>query len=179
MSDLFTGKLIRLTAREEDDAKIFAQWSNNPDYLRSMDTDPPVPRSAENFAAWEKDIIGPNSYVFRLRTLEDNTLIGFVALDVTWSNQNAFLAIGIGDPAYWGRGYGADTMRLIMNYAFNELGLHRIGLNVISTNTRAIALYEKMGFKHEGAQREWGQRDGQWFDLVYYGVLRDEWQDLT
>lgn len=175
MADLFSGQLVRLSAPQPDDYDSFARWSHNADYLRLMDADPAKPHSAKSFEEWEKEITGPNTYLFRIRLQQDDTLIGFVALDVNWANQNAFLAIGIGEPTAWGKGYGSEAMMLILNYAFNELSLHRVGLNVISTNARAIALYEKMGFVHEGTQREWGVRDGQRFDLVYYGILRREW----
>ncbi|MCI0711440.1 MAG: GNAT family N-acetyltransferase [Chloroflexi bacterium] len=161
MADLFSGKLVRLSAPQPDDYEAFARWSHNPEYLRLMDADPAKPHSARSFEEWERSITGPNTYLFRIRLQEDNTLIGFVALDVNWPNQNAFLAIGIGEPAVWGKGYGSEAMTLILDYAFNELSLHRVGLNVIATNTRAIVLYEKMGFVYEGAQREWGIRDGQ------------------
>lgn len=175
MSDLFSGSLVRLSAPRPGDYESFARWSHNPEYLRRMDTDPAKPHSAKSFEEWEKGNTGPNTYLFRIRIIHDDTLIGFVALDVNWANQNGFLAIGIGEPTAWGRGYGTEAMTLILNYAFNELSLHRVGLNVISTNTRAIALYEKLGFVYEGSQREWGIRDGQRFDLVYYGILRPEW----
>lgn len=177
MNNLFEGQLVRLAAPQEDDSTIFARWSQNADYLRALDSDPARPHSPASFAEWEKDITSGNTFLFRIRLLENDVLIGFVALDVNWANQNGFLAIGIGEPDCWGRGYGTEAMRLILNYAFNELSLHRVGLNVISNNQRAIALYEKLGFVREGAQREVVLRDGQRFDLVYYGLLRPEWEN--
>jgi RimJ/RimL family protein N-acetyltransferase len=175
MPDLFNGHLVRLSAPQPEDYAVFARWSHNPDYLRLLDADPAKPHSAKSFEEWEKEVTGPNTYRFRIRLHEDDSLIGFVALDVNWANQNGFLAIGIGEPTAWGKGYGTEAMTLLLNYAFNELSLHRVGLNVISTNERAIALYEKLGFVREGSQREWGIRDGRRFDLVYYGILRPEW----
>jgi RimJ/RimL family protein N-acetyltransferase len=53
--------------------------------------------------------------------------------------------------------------------------LHRVFLTVFSYNTAAMALYEKLGFTHEGTHREHLQRDGQRFDMVLYGMLRRAW----
>ena len=176
MVNLFSGDLVRLGAPQNDDNEQFAAWTHNPDYLRLMDTDPARPMSAEAYGEWEKNIVGPNTFLFRIRTLAEDAMIGFVALDVTWANQHAFVAIGIGDSNYWGKGYGTDAMRVTLRYAFQELSLHRVGLSVIAYNKRAIASYEKLGFVFEGAQREYLLRDGQRYDLCYYGILRHEWE---
>jgi RimJ/RimL family protein N-acetyltransferase len=174
---LFKGSLVRLAAPTPEDYPIIAKWWENDEFLRLMDTSAARPLSAQRLDEWEKGMReDPNNFLFRLRTLADDTLIGFGALEVMWTNQSAFLAIGIGDANYWGKGYGSDGLSLLLRFGFNELGLHRIGLNVISNNTRAIRLYEKTGFSYEGTQREAVYRDGQRLDMVYYGILRRDWE---
>jgi RimJ/RimL family protein N-acetyltransferase len=66
-------------------------------------------------------------------------------------------------------------MRVLLRYAFTELNLFRVSLNVFGYNQRAIRSYEKAGFVIEGCQRQALRRDGQYHDLVFMGVLRDEW----
>jgi RimJ/RimL family protein N-acetyltransferase len=66
-------------------------------------------------------------------------------------------------------------MELLLDFAFNEINLHRVFLTVFSYNQRAIRLYEKLGFQREGIYREHLQRDGQRFDMLHYGILRREW----
>jgi RimJ/RimL family protein N-acetyltransferase len=83
--------------------------------------------------------------------------------------------MGFGDRQNWGKGYGTEAMRLALNFAFNELNLHRVQLSVFDYNERAIALYEKMGFVREGVYREYLQRDGKRYDMYLYGLLRREW----
>ncbi len=56
--------------------------------------------------------------------------------------------------------------------------LRRVQLTVFSYNERAIALYEKLGFRREGAFREFLQRDGKQYDMYLYGLLRREWEAL-
>ncbi len=176
--NLFQGKLVRLAASTREDAEAFARWSQDPDYLRNQDTDYARPYSAETYI--ERFSPGrehPNGVGFSLRTVEDDRLIGFVAIhSIEWNNQAGLMAIGIGEADYRGRGYGADALRLILRYAFEELNLHRVGLDVISNNERAIRAYERAGFKQEGVQRESVYRDGQRHGRIIMGILRDEWE---
>jgi RimJ/RimL family protein N-acetyltransferase len=178
---LFKGKLVRLAAPQADDYTYFAKWSENDEYLRIMDNDPAKPVSAEMHAQWEQGFSNaPNLYFFRLRTLTDDQLIGTAVLgDVHAMNQTAHLGIAIADPAYWGKGYGTDAMHLILGYAFRELNLYRVNSSTISYNTRSIKLHEKVGFKHEGVQRQSIQRERQRYDVIYFGILQHEWFALT
>lgn len=176
LQPLFIGNLVRLAATDKADHELIAQWTNNDEYMRLMDTDPARPMSKEAVDKFQEKFDNPNNYEFRIRTLADDTLIGFVALEVQWPNQNTWLAIGIGNPDYWGRGYGSDALQLALRYAFNELGVHRVTLNVLGYNTRAMRVYEKAGFTREGVLREIFYRDGKRWDMVYYGLLRHEWE---
>lgn len=177
VNDLFKGKLIRLIAVRNSDAEEMASWQEHSDYLRKVDTDFALPKSIE--ALRERDQSkGAGNIEFRLRTLEEDKLIGFVALHgMEWNNQACLLAIGIGNPEYRGKGYGTEALNLILRYAFYELNLNRVGLDVISYNLPAIKAYEKAGFKVEGQMRSAVLRDGKQYDRVIMGILREEWME--
>ncbi|WMC86457.1 GNAT family N-acetyltransferase [Streptomyces rochei] len=74
-----------------------------------------------------------------------------------------------------GRGIGTEATRLIVGYAFEELGLHRVQLDAYAFNDRALRVYEKVGFVREGVRREVELRDGVWVDEVLMAVLDHEW----
>jgi RimJ/RimL family protein N-acetyltransferase len=177
---LFTGKLVRLAAPKPEDKECFAKWSENDEYLRVMDNDPARPIAPEAWEQFEAGILNlPSCFHFHLRTLADDILIGVVGLaEIQWTHQTASMGIAIGDPAYWGKGYGTDALQLILGYAFRELNLYRVGSTTISYNARSIKAHEKVGFRREGAQRSFIQREGQRFDLIHFGILRPEWQEL-
>jgi RimJ/RimL family protein N-acetyltransferase len=178
-SDLLTGQLVRLAAMNaETDAEAFARWDSDSEYMRQLDSGPHLPgRTKKIKEAIEKEQSeDPNTITFSVRTLADDRLIGFVAFDgINWQHGETFVAIGIGDPAYRGNGYGTDAMRVVLRYGFMELNLHRIQLDAFSYNERAIKSYLKAGFVVEGRQRGMLLRDGRRWDFVYMGVLRGEW----
>src|SRR4051812_16072221 len=74
-----------------------------------------------------------------------------------------------------GRGIGTEATRLIVGHGFEQLGLHRVQLEVYGHNRRALRVYEKAGFVVEGVRREAAFRDGEWVDDVIMGVLDREW----
>ena len=177
-ANLFTGQLVRLAALDaEASAEQFARWDRDMEYLRLLDSDPRRLLTAKQITAEiEKQEAAGQEIAFVIRTLADDQMIGFVGLDgISWPHGDSFVGIGIGDRAYWGKGYGTDAMRVLLRYAFTELNLFRVSLNVFDYNQRAIRSYEKAGFVIEGCQRQALRRDGQYHDLVFMGVLRDEW----
>jgi RimJ/RimL family protein N-acetyltransferase len=92
--------------------------------------------------------------------------------------QSCALGITIGDKGYWGRGYGTDAIRLLLDYAFRLRNIRRIYLTVNSTNERAIGAYRRCGFVEEGRLRQHVWSAGQYIDLVNMGILRGEWETL-
>ena len=176
---LFTGKLVRLAAPAPDDAEHFARWSNDDSYLRMCENDPAKPITAEAYAQWERPFLSaPGSYFFRLRTLDGDRMIGTVVIaDVQSVHRTGMMGIVIGEREYRGKGYGSDAIRLILRFAFDELNLYRVWTHTISFNRDAMRAYERAGFRHEGTGRGMIEREGRRFDLVHYGMLREEWND--
>lgn len=185
---LLRGDLVRLTALDlEKSAPLISGWSGDAEYLRLLDNEPAIPWSAQHIKEWlEKEIekadSAGNNFLFFIETLavEDEPggkIIGFVGLgEVEWHHGDSFVGIGIGERDYWGRGYGTDAMRVLLRYAFDELNLHRVSLGVFEYNTRARRAYEKAGFVVEGRGRQELHRDGRRWDMIFMGILREEWQ---
>jgi RimJ/RimL family protein N-acetyltransferase len=177
VKSLFIGERVRLAAPVPEDAQFFARWNEDSEFMRQMDTDYARPRNVQDYEEITKSMRGENSMLFHVRTIRDDRLIGFVAVhNIEWNNQTGLISIGIGDPDYRSKGFGSEAMRLAMNYAFNELNLFRLGLDVIGDNSRAIHTYEKLGFRHEGSMRQAVHRDGKRVDRLIMGILREEWE---
>ena len=181
-SNLLTGKLVRLAALDpEVDGPLWAKWRRNSEYDRLSDTDPATLFSPKATRDWiEKHLDNLLVNERQIRTIEGDQIIGSIGLGGNMlTHAEAFVGIGIGEPDFWGKGYGTEAMRLMLTYAFMELNLQRVSLDVFDYNQRAIRSYEKAGFKPEGRQRGMLLREGKRWDLVYMGLLREEWLELA
>jgi len=180
MNDIFSGKLVRLSAFDpEEMSKAFSRWSRNSEYFRLANSSSRPMQSPKQASKWMEEEVGemsPASYFFTIRTLADDKLIGELNLDVVdWSGRDAFVGLGIGETEYWSKGYGTDVMNILLRFAFTEINLRRVTLTVFEYNPRAIRSYEKAGFQHEGRLRQVLNKEGKRWDMLYMGILREEW----
>ena len=183
MKDLFRGELVRLTTEEpEIQAKHEARWQRDTEFHRLADSDPAGISSEKKIKEWiEKNVEGgfkPERYPFSIRTLDDDKLIGFMGLWLDLIHREVWVGIGIGERDYWGKGYGTDAMKLGVQYAFMELGVHRVSLGLHEYNPRAMRSYEKVGFRLEGRTRQDMLREGKRTDSFWMGILLDEWLQM-
>lgn len=151
----------------------------DPEYVRLCGGDPRHvrPMTAEQAQSWYESLaVEPYAWVIVVegRCIGHARLHALNALD-----RRARYAIGIFDPTAWGRGYGTTTTRLVLGYAFDVLGLHRVDLRVLCYNTRAIACYVKCGFQREGIEREGALIAGEWQDDVIMSILEREYRRLA
>ncbi|WP_119067194.1 GNAT family N-acetyltransferase [Aggregatilinea lenta] len=87
----------------------------------------------------------------------------------------AMLGAAIGEPAFWGGGYGTDALLLLVDYAFDWLDFHKLWLGTMGINERVQRQMAKVGFTLEVRLRAGMYANGQWTDELQYGLLREEW----
>lgn len=179
--ELFEGVLVRLSMIDPDLYSANAErWARNSEFLRLASSSVAIPYSVRQITEWyEKYFLepAPNEYHFTIHTRDVGRLVGDIELDgISWPNRECYVGISIGDPEDWGKGYGTDAMRIILKYAFTELNLRHVSLNTFEYNPRAIRSYEKAGFCHEGRVRKYLNRNGRRWDLLYMGILYEEWK---
>ena len=184
MKDILTGKYVRLSAFDpEEMSKAFPRWDVNSEYQRLLNSYIQPMQSAKAALKWMEEEVsemGPATYMFSMRTLAEDKLIGEIALDVVnWSGRDAFVALGIGETEYWSKGYGTDVMNVLLRFAFTEVNLKRVSLGVFEYNPRAIRSYEKAGFRHEGQLRHLLNKEGRRWNNLYMGILREEWLEMN
>jgi RimJ/RimL family protein N-acetyltransferase len=114
-----------------------------------------------------------------LAIVADGEYVGEVVLNkLDTDNLACNLRIALIGPRAFGRGYGTEAVRLIVDHAFRSTTLHRIGLEVYNFNERARHVYKKVGFVEEGVLRDALLWEGQWYDSVVMSVLRLDWKPL-
>lgn len=121
-----------------------------------------------SFKTWLDDLGRTTTQmVFAIRKLFEPQIIGFVIFkNIQFVHRSADLGVRIGDETERGKGFGTQAVRLALNYAFNHLNLHRVGLTVFAHNTRAIAAYRAAGFHEEGRFKDGAFIDGEWVDVI-------------
>lgn len=106
---------------------------------------------------------------------EDRGYLGDVVLsDIHEGNRSAAFRIALTGPDVFGKGYGTEATKLILDFAFDVVGLHRVSLEVFDFNPRAQRVYEKCGFVREGVQREALWWDGEPHDVIAMAVLASD-----
>jgi len=179
---IFQGDRVHLIAPDpERDAGLIARWMRDSEFVRLMDTDPATLFSIDKHKEWlEKDLVDQqksDEIFFLIRTVQGDKTIGLIGLDgIRWVHGDAWVGIGLGEREYWGKGYGTDAMLILQRYAFLELNLHRLSLTVFEYNERAMSSYKKAGFTEEGRARQYLNRNGERYDMIFMGILREEWE---
>lgn len=182
-TQLFESRDLRLGPIDhEKDPEIESRWTHDSEFMRLLDTSPARPLSAamikKQYEKLEKKIEeDKNLFHFMVRLRADDRLIGKAAVQwIEWTNGNAFIRLGIGSPEDRRKGYGTQTVQMLLRFAFAELNLFRLSAIVPEYNEGAIALVQKFGFSREVCRRSALERDGRRWDLYLFGLLRDEWQ---
>jgi RimJ/RimL family protein N-acetyltransferase len=172
------GRLVVLRRHKPENLPTITRWYRDPELARltRYSLRPMPDEEIERF--FHARLLAPDSVAYGIHVRETGRLIGlttFSSLDP--DNGSVLFHITIGEPDEWGRGYGTEATELMLALAFERFGLHRVGLSVFAFNERAIRAYQRAGFRIEGRTRQSILRDGQHWDEIQMGALRDEWLD--
>jgi RimJ/RimL family protein N-acetyltransferase len=114
----------------------------------------------------------PGSYTWAVEY--DGHCIGSAGLHVDPDQHCATYTVGLFVAALRGRGLGREVTRLVLAWAFDALGVHRVQLVVLASNDRASKCYLACGFRPEGVRREAELYPDGWKDFIMMGILRSE-----
>jgi RimJ/RimL family protein N-acetyltransferase len=177
--EILAGDLVVLRRHVPDNVAAFRRWYADPEIARLARYQPSPMRPEEIDRFFEARVVGPDALAMAVHEKATNRLIGTCAFSqLDGENGSALFHITIGEADAWGRGYGTEATRLMLDHAFGALSLHRIGLYVFEFNVRAIRAYKRCGFVIEGRSRESIWRDGRWWDELAMSVLESDWRRL-
>ena len=182
INSLYEGHLVRLGPLDhEKDPPIIARWTSDPLMCSVLD-EVARPLSVEAVRRLlekvEKQMDETkNLFHFTLRLREDNRLVGLARIFwIDFHNGTGVLNLGIGDVLDRRHGYGSDALDLLLRFAFNDLNLHRLTVWPSVDNIPFIQVVEKAGFKEEARRREAAFHNGRYWDVLFMGLLRTEWE---
>ena len=178
---MLTSERLQLRPVCDDDLEQVLAWLHDPDVNVTLAMRAPVSMSEER--KWLASLDGSKTdKVFTIfRTGDDDGTgdeaiggIGLHAIDAF--NGSCTCGLYVGRKDLWGRGYATEALQLVLAFAFGNLRLHRVELEVFSTNDAAIRVYEKVGFVREGVRRDALYKNGVYVDHVVMSVLEPEWR---
>ena len=168
------GERLYLSPVNPDDAEIYTKWFNDREVSLWLGQHSNVMSLAKERQILDGMATG-DGFNFAMVLKDGDRLLGNISLmGRSPVDRTAELGIFIGEAEDRAKGYGAEAIRLLLDFGFNTLGLHNIMLHVNADNTRAIACYKKCGFRECGCRREALFRDGHFVDRVSMDILARE-----
>jgi RimJ/RimL family protein N-acetyltransferase len=172
------GNSVYLRPVEISDASLIQRWHNDPD-LRKFARCGGLPVT---LVSESKDIMNArdskDDAYFMVVKKSGNQPIGFIRVNwLTNPSRNVWLRMVIGDKKSWGKHYARNALQLVLDWLFSELNVHRVSLETYATNKRAVKFFKKVGFKQEGVAREAHFSDGNFFNIICFGLLKREFKN--
>lgn len=170
------GPRVVLRAPQQSDKLDRLARGSHPEYYRMLGIDRPSTAAVTGEAVeqwYERVERNPLHWMVEV----EKRCVGTAQLHhLDEHSRRARYAIALFDGSAWNRGIGTEVTRLVLWYAFETLRLHRVDLRVLDSNRRALRLYEKCGFVHEGRERDSVLVGDQWQDDILMGILEDEYR---
>lgn len=135
------------------------------------------PKSREDIANFVRSLDGDASkVVWAVYSVGDNRHVGNISLQsISYIDRSAEIAFLFGEKSYWGKGYGFTAAQILIEHGFDKLNLRRIYCGTAGSNIGMQKLAVKLGMVEEGRRRQALFLNGEYVDVVEYGLLIDEW----
>lgn len=166
---------IVLRPIEKEDAQYLGKLFQNPDVRKYLGRVPHPHNSRQVEEKIEEITHNDNQIKFIIEKEGDE--IGTIMLfDIDRTYRHAEFGAFMVEPEKHGEGIGTTALQLLLEYAFDELNMHRIAGGYIEDNDASRKVQERFGFKEEGKERDYKYRDGEYLDLVRMSLLEEEWR---
>ena len=168
---------IGLRPLEEQDVEgNYSKWLNDKEVCK-YNSHHRYPSSKDELKSYIQRTKGNSSLlVFAIEDKKEKKHIGNISLqNIDFINRCAEIAFLIGEKDYWKKGYAKTAAILLINHGFEQLGLLRIYFGTSSENMGMQGLGERLGFQKEGRRRKALYKNNQFWDIVEYGLLKEEW----
>lgn len=171
---MIRGSIVNLRKITRQDLELLRNWRNSTDIrkynsqfllLNLMD-------QTRWFKQISKESSGKIMFMITDKKMKPIGVCGLINLNIT--DRFAEIAIIIGEKKMWGKGFGSESLQLLVHYGFSELKLHRLEARIFDFNKSSIRLFEKLGFMIEVNLRESLWREGKWWDVHIFSILNND-----
>jgi RimJ/RimL family protein N-acetyltransferase len=169
---MLKGEKVLLRAVTPEDLPRYLEFKNDVEIHFLSSDGPPVSLTLEALQAEYKASLEPKGDLVWFAIETNGKFVGQCILH-NFDHLSATCEVGItiGDREYWGRGYGREALRMLMDHAFRHLNIRKIWLRTTGNNERAIRSYKACGFVEEGRQREQAWCGEGYEDVVIMGAF--------
>jgi len=177
---MLLGKKVRLREIRKADIQNYLKWFNDQEVTQYLTLFLPMTQMSEE--KWLEEICTSRAqtdvvFAIEVKAGKKWVHIGNCGLHkINWHDRDCEMGTVIGEKKFWGKGYGTEADRLLIDYGFGELNMNRISAAAYNFNTRSCKTAERNGFKREGIARKAIYKNGQYHDRIMMGILREEWE---
>src|SRR5437763_7808836 len=164
---MIAGEHVILRAFAREDAERCYRWMNDPNIVRTLKTRYPIAFQSE--MEWIESAMHSTSTErhFAIERRDDRSHVGNASIhDIDWVSRTGWFGLFVGEPTAWNRGFGSDAIQTLVRFAFDEMNLVKLRVNVFDYNERAKHVLLGHGFVEEGKLAREFYREGAYHDIV-------------
>ena len=153
---LKSDRLYLRTLEESDIDDEYMGWLNDPEVNMFLKGPGQFPATIENMKSWlEKFENSSTNLAFAIMDIPTNARLGTITLqNIQWIHRTAAIGIMIGRKDFWGVGYGTEAQSVLIEFAFDNLGLNKVLNGPVADHIGSVKMAHKLGFKNEGLLRQ-------------------------
>lgn len=162
---------------EEDIDGDYGEWFNDPEVCK-YNSHHRFPMTKSELTDYvRKANAGRTCLLLAVCDKTNNKHIGNISLQqIDMMNRQAEIAFLFGNKEYWNKGYATASAELLIAHAFMELGMNRLYFGTNEKNIGMQKVGKHLGFKKGGVSRQALYKNGRYFDIYHYDILREEWE---
>lgn len=170
------GETVDLVPLNSEHLKIYSKWINDK-RVREL----ALSRLPSMIEAEKKFLDGveerqKSQISFEIWHKLDKKPIGICGLhQISWIDSHGEIGLILGELDYWGKGIATEAAKLLIDYGFKELNLHKVITVALAPNVHSWKVSEKHGMKRDAILRDQMYIDGEYVDAYMYSILKKEW----
>ena len=165
--------------RKDDEAiKLYTKWMADESINKYLGSQRISINTLDGEKCWANRELSPYEFAFNIVDKGTDRLIGNCDINIERHRRNATLGICIGEHDFHGKGYGTEVIKMLVRFAFEQLGMHNVRLQLNSDNARAYKCYTKAGFVECCREKEESWIDNHWTDCITMQILESDYQNL-
>ena len=173
-----TKRLILRRFTVDDAETMFRNWANDPEVTRFLTWEPhsSPELTRQLLAMWCKEYCKKDFYNWVIE-FEGEPIGNISVVRFNRHSENADLGYCIGR-RYWGQGIMPEAAQAVIDYLFDEVGVHRVEISHAVGNPHSGKVAQKCGLRYEGTKREsFKTLSGEFLDISYWGIVRGDWEN--